>query len=77
VAALAKLFLTETQEAFDFLQEQTTPKLKENSSANRSTAAQQNARNQHKISELIKNCDLSRALNALEGSAPLIITTRK
>ena len=54
--------------------EQTIPKLKENSFANRRTTAQQDARTQQKISELIKNCDLSRALNALEGSAPLIIT---
>ena len=66
MAARAKLFLTGTQEAFDFLLEQTIPKLKEKSFANRRTAAQQDAKTQHKISELIKNCDLSRALDALE-----------
>ena len=67
VAARAKLFLTGTQEAFDFLLEQTTPKRKENSFANRSTEAQQNARTQHKISELIKNCDRKALLCHLRG----------
>ena len=73
VAHRARLLLTGTQETFDFLLETTRlkPKPRATTSMN---PKQQDTRIRLNVSKLIQSCDLSRAMNALETTPPLVIT---
>jgi len=73
VASRARLLLTGTQEAFDFLLDETRPK-PQLQTAKALTTAQQDSRTRLKVSKLIQSCDLSRAMNALDSAPPLLIT---
>jgi hypothetical protein len=74
VASRARLLLTGTQEAFDFLLNETRPKPPPQI-AKTLTRKQQDTRMRLKVSKLIQSCDLSRAMNALDSVVPLHITT--
>ena len=73
VASRARLLLTGTQEAFDFLLNETRLK-PQPQAAKTLTTTQQETRTRLKVSKLIQSCDLTRAMNALDSALPLHIT---